>query len=114
MNDSKNVTIFGDGQQSRDFTYISNAVSANILASDKKIGGHIFNVGSGQKNTIIKLVNLINETLPNESELLFADARDGDVKHSFADVSKAQDLLGYEPNIRFRKGLKKYIETVTN
>ncbi len=103
--------ILGDGEQSRDFTYVANNVSANILAATAVGGaGEVMNVACGTSTTLNELVRLINEELGTDVKPEYQEARVGDIKHSKADVNKAKELIGYEPKISFEKGLKETIQ----
>ena len=98
--------IYGDGEQSRDFTYIDNAIQANILAAESDVTGEAFNVGTGGRVTVNELVEILNDLLGMDIDPVHDDPRPGDVRHSHADISKARKLLGYEPHIGFEKGLE--------
>ena len=102
--------IYGDGEQSRDFTYIDNVVEANILAAEGDVSGEIFNVACGDRVTINELVETLNDALGTDIDPVYDDPRPGDVRHSMADISKAQELLGYEPDIEFEEGLERTLE----
>jgi len=108
----KTLNIFGDGEQSRDFTYIENAINANLLAStaSKEADGEVFNVGCNARATLNTLVALISEYLGVEFEPQYHPPRLGDVKHSQADISKAQRLLNFNPKVDFKQGLEKTID----
>lgn len=100
--------IYGDGKQSRDFTDVANAVHANLLAvSEPRANGEVFNVGAGGRTTIIELAMTLKELLRSSLPVSYADPRPGDVRHSYADISKAREILGYEPQVGFREGLEK-------
>jgi UDP-glucose 4-epimerase len=104
-------TIYGDGLQSRDFTYISNIVAGNLLAADaEKVAGRVMNVACGTQLTLLDLVAAINRVLGTSIEPIFADARVGDVRESLADISTARELLGYEPSIGVDEGLQLSID----
>lgn len=107
----KQPIIYGDGTQSRDFTYVSNNVEANILActADDAVG-QVFNIACGVRYTLLDLVNMINTELKTSVEPLFDDKRQGDVLHSLASIEKAKDILNYEVKIDFQTGLQKLIE----
>jgi UDP-glucose 4-epimerase len=103
--------IFGDGEQSRDFTYIKNVVDANILAAEKKLkSGFVFNCANQQSITINDLVLKIGEVMGKKIVPIHKRPRPGDVKHSLADISLARKNLGYEPEVGFDAGLKKTME----
>jgi len=100
--------VHGDGEQSRDFTYIDNVVSANLLAAKAKtVQGEIFNVACGEKFTVLAIVKQLNKILNKEVEPEFVSPRPGDVRHTLADISKAQKLLNYRVSVGFEEGLKK-------
>lgn len=104
-------TIFGDGLQSRDFTYIDNVVAGNLLASEaKNVGGRVFNVAAGRSFSLLDLVAELNVVLGTKFEPRFEAARVGDVRDSLADISAAGRDLNYEPNTGFREGLRKTVE----
>ena len=102
--------IYGDGEQSRDFTYIDNAVRANILAAEGDVTGEAFNVACGGRVTVNELVEILNDLLGTDLEAKYDPPRPGDVRHSHADISKAEELLGYEPAVEFTEGLERAVE----
>lgn len=103
--------IYGDGEQSRDFLYIDNAIQANLLAAEGAVSGKAFNVGTGGRVTVNELVETLNELLGTDIQPIYDDPRPGDVRHSHADISKAAELLGYEPEVGFEDGLRQTIES---
>ncbi len=103
--------IEGDGEQSRDFTYIANAVHANLLACHAEgVAGEVFNIGCGQQTSINRLANLIGEMMETDAKPIYTSSRPGDVRHSRADIRKAQQLLGYEPKVELKAGLRRTID----
>jgi len=104
--------IYGDGTQSRDFTFIDNVVNANILAlkSDKVKMGESINIAGGKNFSLLDIINLINKKLDKNIQPIFKPARIGDIKHSLADINKAKKLINYEPTINFEQGLEQTIE----
>jgi UDP-glucose 4-epimerase len=99
--------IFGDGEQSRDFTYVANVVGANMLAIDAPgVAGKVYNVACGERVTLNRLVSQLRDLLGSDVEPIYAAPRAGDIKHSLADLSKARAELGYEPDVRLREGLE--------
>ena len=103
--------IEGDGEQSRDFTYIANAVHANLLACHAEgVAGEVFNIGCGQQTSINKLASLIGEMMETDAKPVYGSSRPGDVRHSRADIRKAQQLLGYEPKVELKTGLRRTID----
>ena len=102
--------IHGDGEQSRDFCFIENVVSANLLAARSRTQGEVVNVACGARVTLNQLLGIINERLGTNVTAEYGPARAGDVRHSLADISAAQKLLGYEVKYDLRAGLAKTIE----
>lgn len=111
LNDKRPV-IYGDGEQSRDFTHIENAIEANVLAAEGDVTGETFNVGTGSRVTVNELVTRINDHLGTAIAPSYDEPRPGDVRHSHADISKARELLGYEPVTTFHNGLEQTIEAL--
>jgi nucleoside-diphosphate-sugar epimerase len=103
--------IYGDGKQSRDFTFVENVVHANLLAAEApKLGGEVVNIGCGEAVDLNHMVGVFNDLLGSKLEARYEPTRAGDVKHSLADVSAARKLLGYQPQVRFAQGLRQTIE----
>ena len=110
----KQPIIYGDGTQSRDFTYVANVVEANMLAATKDIGnGLVMNCACHGQITLNELVRQINNLLGKNIETIYAKSREGDIKHSFADIRLIKEKLNFIPNISFTLGLKKTIEFFT-
>ncbi len=104
-------TIYGDGEQSRDFTYIDNVVEANLLAARvKRTGGEVINIACGQAITVNAIIDMINQLLGKKVKPTYVPARPGDVKHSLADITLARRLIGFTPTVQFREGLERAIE----
>ncbi len=106
-------TILGDGEQSRDFTFIENVVRANLLAADapaKSVSGQIFNVATGHRTTLNDTVKILRELTGYDGPVNYGDERPGDVKHSLADISKAEHVLGYKPVVSFHEGLARTVD----
>ncbi|HDR68339.1 MAG TPA: SDR family oxidoreductase [Bacteroidaceae bacterium] len=104
-------TIYGDGEQTRDFSYVSNIVEANILASHaKRYNGEVFNLACGEKTTVNELVDKINSILETNIKPVYAPPRPGDIRHSYADISNAEQALDYHPVVNFEEGLKNAVE----
>jgi UDP-glucose 4-epimerase len=103
--------IFGDGEQSRDFTYVSNVVSANLQACrSPKAAGRVYNVACGTRITLKEVVRELNRILGTNLDPVFAPPRAGDIRHSMADIHRAADDLGYSPQTDFENGLVKTVE----
>jgi len=107
------VTIFGDGETSRDFTYIDNVVHGNICAGNaESVSGEVFNIALGDEISLNDLVKRIDAICDTETDITYEDFRAGDVKHSCADITKAKEKLSFEPSIPFDEGLQKTSETL--
>lgn len=110
-------TIYGDGEQSRDFTYVSNNVSANLLAAKADaaaVSGKVFNVACGFSYTLLQLLDEINAILGTNIKPILAPPRTGDVRHSLADISRAGKAFGYKVEVDFKEGLKRAVEAYRN
>jgi len=104
-------TIYGDGGQSRDFTYVSNVVRANILASRcREAAGQMVNVACGEHYTLNELFQQLCRLTGKNVKPSYADPRAGDVRHSHADISRAKDLFGYKVDVSFAEGLEKTVD----
>lgn len=109
----EDVTIFGDGEQSRDFTFIDNVVRGNLLAAAadaKKVAGGVFNVATHSRITLNETAAVLRDLTGFKGEINYGPERSGDVKHSFAEISLAREAFGYEPIVDFREGLRRTVE----
>jgi len=103
-------TVYGDGHQSRDFIYVANVVQANLLACESSNGaGQVFNVGSGERHTLLELVSHLHQILGANIEPQFTDPLPSDVRHSQADVGQIQRTIGYQPDTSFYEGLERTV-----
>ena len=105
-------TIYGDGETSRDFTYIQNTVEANLLAaaaSAELVSGRVMNVATGVRITLNQVVEVLREITGYDGPVNYAAERAGDIRHSLADISLAEELLGYRPSVDFREGLARTV-----
>jgi len=112
MRSGNQPVINGDGSFSRDFTYVENAVQANILAlttENEKCFGEAFNIGAGGQTSLLELIEVLQKELKTDIEPIFGPNRPGDIPHSNADITKATNMLEYDPKISFEEGMKKYI-----
>jgi UDP-glucose 4-epimerase len=108
-------TVFGDGQQSRDFTYVDNVVEANLLAARAKhTAGEVLNIACGQAVTVNETISIINKLLDKNIKPFYTDPRPGDIKHSLADISLAEKTIGFKPTVPFKKGLELSIDWYRN
>jgi nucleoside-diphosphate-sugar epimerase len=106
-------TIYGDGEQSRDFTYIDNVVHANLLAADataEKVSGQMMNVATGMRITLNETFSILRGLTAYKSEPLYDEPRTGDIRDSLADITLAGQLLGYRPVVDFEEGLRRTVE----
>jgi len=108
----KQPTINGDGKQSRDFTYIDNVIEANLKAckASHEAAGEVFNIAYGGREYLIDLYNALCKALGKDIKPIYGPDRPGDIKHSNADISKAKELIGYDPSWSFERGIKAAIE----
>ena len=100
------IVIYGDGSQARDFTYVGDAVEATIRAATWDVEGEVMNIGSGRPIRLLELTELISDIVERDVEIVFDERQKGDVDITFADISKAKDLLDYHPHTGLREGLK--------
>jgi nucleoside-diphosphate-sugar epimerase len=109
--EGRSPTIYGDGNQSRDFCYIDNVVEANLLAAEaKEASGLVFNVACGEATDLNRVVQLVGQALGRTIEPRYEGGRAGDVKHSLADITRARTILGYQARVGFKDGLARTIE----
>ncbi|WCG37221.1 SDR family oxidoreductase [Aerococcus urinaeequi] len=110
LNDEQ-PTINGDGKQSRDFTYIENVIEANLkaCAAPSEVAGNAFNIAYGGREYLIDVFNSLADVLGKQIEPIFGPERAGDIKHSNADITKAQKMIGYNPDYSFDRGIKEAI-----
>jgi nucleoside-diphosphate-sugar epimerase len=103
--------VFGDGEQSRDFTYVANVVEANLLACEApKAAGQVINVACGGRITINELIEVMQRLLEVSTQPIYDPPRPGDVKHSMADITRARELLGYKVVLSLEEGLQRTVE----
>lgn len=107
---NETLVIYGDGKQSRDFTYVENVVKANIMAINSNVSGEVINIACGKAFSINEVVGLISRMSNRKAKPIYQSRRPGDVKHSLADITKAKRLLNYKPVVTFEKGLEKTIK----
>lgn len=110
-------TIYGDGNQSRDFTYIDNVVHANLLAAAapaEKVAGQMMNVATGTRITLNETFQILSDLTGYRGSPAYAPPRAGDIRDSMADIQRARELLGYEPIVDFREGLRRTVEWYRN
>jgi nucleoside-diphosphate-sugar epimerase len=109
--EGRRPTIYGDGEQSRDFTYVKNVAAANLLACKAPgASGQVFNVACGDRITVNSILRQINKIAGKDISPIYGDPRPGDIKHSQADITRAKEQLGFQPNVSFEEGLRHTIE----
>ncbi|MCF8306769.1 MAG: NAD-dependent epimerase/dehydratase family protein [Ignavibacteriales bacterium] len=104
------ITIYGDGQQTRDFIFVKDVVNANIISADSDIHSGIFNIATGSSITISDIAKLVISETGSKSKIIFAPARTGDIKHSVADIKDTEEILGFKPSFDLIHGLKTTIK----
>ena len=104
----KPITIFGDGEQTRDFVFVSDVVSANILAMESEVSG-VFNVGCGGQTSLNELAKIVKNIVGIDVPIIYEPSRTGDIKKSSADISQAREMLRYAPEYTVRKGLERTV-----
>lgn len=109
---NKPLTVYGDGEQSRDFTFVKDVVRANLLVAScpSEYSGEVFNVARGRRVTLNQMINTLEEIFGSHNEVIYTDPRPGDVTHSQADIPKIKAELGFEARVSFKEGLAKTVE----
>jgi nucleoside-diphosphate-sugar epimerase len=109
--DGEPATVFGDGEQTRDFTFVDNAVQANLLACEAPgVAGKVFNIGTGGRVSLNDVLNLLRGISGKNLQAKYEPPRDGDIRDSQADITRAREALGYDPTVGFEEGLQKTYE----
>ncbi|HWP49999.1 MAG TPA: SDR family oxidoreductase [Candidatus Limnocylindrales bacterium] len=112
---NKPPLVYGDGEQSRDFTYVENVVQANILAiKAPEAPGKIFNIAYGKRITVNELIKTLNTLLGKNIQPVYESSRPGDIRHSLADISQARQILGFSPTVTLEEGLRRSIAWFVN
>lgn len=106
------IEEYGDGKQTRDFTYISDVVQANLLAAESDVVGESFNIGGGSRISVIELIRMIKDAVGKEVLVKHIENQKGDVRDTYADVSKARKMIGYIPQVRMEEGIKRYVGSI--
>jgi len=111
LQSGKSPIVFGNGEQSRDFTFVANAVEANLLALvSEQAPGNNYNIACGGQYTLNRLLDELRDIIGVDTKAQYNPPRKGDIVHSFADISKAKNDIGYKPKVGFREGLQKTVE----
>lgn len=110
--EDKPLKVYGDGEQSRDFTHVDDIVEANWLAFEKASPGEVLNIGGGSRVTLNKVINTMKEIAGCELEVRYQGVQKGDVRHTLADMAKAEEMLGYRPKVPLHEGLRAEYEWI--
>ena len=106
--EGREPTVYGDGQQSRDFTFVANAVQANLLAcTSQNVAGLVFNIGTGNRYTLNQTLQMLGKITGRSGNAKYTPSREGDILHSQADISEARQKFGYNPRVGFEEGLRR-------
>ncbi len=108
--EGKHIAVYGDGEQSREFTHVDDIVEATWMASKNGLPGEVFNIGGGSRITLNQVIRLIQEIADCEIEVRYEEKQKGDVRHTFADMTKAAEELGYQPKVQLQDGLRREYE----
>jgi UDP-glucose 4-epimerase len=109
---NEEITVFGDGTQTRDFTFVDDAVEAIILAAKNNLIGEVFNVGGGSRISVNELIEKMEDIIGKKAKIKNIEKQRGDVRDTWADVGKAREMLNWNPKININKGLRKYIDGI--
>jgi UDP-glucose 4-epimerase len=112
MLEDKPIKVYGDGEQSRDFTHVDDIMEANRLALEKATPGEVFNIGGGSRINLNRVISIMHEIAGRESNVSYEGKQKGDVRHTFADMTKARGKLGYKPKIQLQDGLRREYEWI--
>ena len=109
--DGRQIVVYGDGKQTRDFTYVGDIVDATIKAAESYAVG-VFNIGGGSRVELIEAIKVIEQIIGQEAKIKFEETKKGDVRDTYADISKARSILGYKPKVTLKEGLKREVEWI--
>lgn len=104
--EGKSLKVYGDGRQTRDFTYVQDIIEANWLAAEKAMPGEVFNIGGGSRISLNEVIGMIQDMVGTSLDVRYQGTQQGDVRHTSADMTKAREMLGYAPKISVEEGLK--------
>jgi UDP-glucose 4-epimerase len=110
--EGKHIAVYGDGEQSREFTHVDDIVEATWMASKNGLAGEVFNIGGGSRITLNQVIRIIQEIVDREIEARYEGKQKGDVRHTFADMTKAAEELGYQPKVQLQDGLRREYEWI--
>ena len=104
------IVIYGDGNQTRDFTFISDAVAANLACMDAPVAGEVFNLGGGSRISVNRVLEILGEVSGREVKVRHIETQKGDVRHTYADTARAREALGFQPKVSTEEGLRQEYE----
>ncbi len=113
ISNNEEIPVFGDGKQTRDFTYIDDIIDANVAAMNADMNGEVFNIGGGSRITVNDAIKIIEHACEKKARVRYVEKQKGDVIHTAADISKAQKSLGYSPKYDLEKGIKNQVNWMT-
>lgn len=105
----KEITVYGDGEQTRDFTYVTDVVEANLLAMQSPVTGAVFNIGGGSRVSVLEVLRVLERLMGKPLRLKHDQIQKGDMRHTYADISRAKEHLGYVPRVSLQEGLQEEI-----
>jgi len=109
---NKIITIYGDGNQTRDFTYIKDVIDATITSAECDINGEVINIGGGSATSINKVLKILEEIMNKDIKINYIQSQKGDIRHTYADISKARKILGFKPKTKLKDGLFREIKWI--
>ena len=104
------IVVYGDGEQTRDFTYVADAVEANWLAMGPRAAGQVFNIGGGSRSSVNQVLTTLADILGRPIRREQRPSQPGDVRHTWADTTRARDILGFSPRVSLQEGLAQQVE----
>lgn len=104
------ITVYGDGTQTRDFTYVDDVVEATVLAAENNLVGEVFNVGGGSRISVNELINEMENSIGKKAKIKNIEKQKGDVKDTWADISKTEEKMNWKPKVKLEEGLRRFVE----
>lgn len=106
---SEEITVYGDGEQTRDFTYVDDVIEATLLAANSDLVGEVLNIGGGVRMSVNELIKKIEKITGKKAKLEYVEGQKGEVKDTLADISKAKEILNWKPRVEIEEGLERYV-----
>ncbi len=110
ITEGKKITIYGDGSQTRDFTFVSDIVEANLLASKSELSGEVFNIGGSSRISVNEIIKILERLTGKKAMIAYIEEQKGDVRDTYSDISKSGEILGYSPTIGIEEGLRRFVD----